>query len=655
MTVSSSTSKGGPYSGDGVTVTFTVPFYFLANADLLVTRRNVDGTETTLILTTDYSVTGAGNPAGGSITITSGVPTVGQKITISRNIAQTQNLSLPASGVFPSASMETRLDALTMMVQQLQEQANRGISLQVSSSATKPTLADPAENTALVYDATGQNIINGPTVTDIANAAANAAAAAASAAQFAGTSTTSVTIATGTKAFTTQASKLFNGQNVRVYSAANNANFMDGLATYSGTSLSVNVTTAGGAGTFSDWVIVVNGAMGAGGAAAALAIANAGGTANAITADFTPDLTLTDKMFCMVVNTAGPNSTTTPTFAPDILSAKTITARGGLALVNGDTGQIGYVMQFEYNLANTRWELLNPAKVRAASDLVGNIPVTNFNSGTSASSSTYWRGDGTWGAPPTGSATQQTFPASGTWTKPGSGTVALIEVWGAGGSGGGGTTGGGGGGGSYNQRFILLSSLSATETVAIGAGGAAVTTAINGNDGGNTTFGAWLTGYGGAKGLSGGGGGGGAGINSIGGTGATGTGGTGGGPVGGVGVNTGAGNDAAGFGGGGGTGSSTAGKGGYSVYGGGGGSGGAASVSAIGGDSQYGGAGGGGAGTASPSAGGTSLSGGNGGAGGTTTLPGVAGSAKGGGGGGSRTTAQGSGAGGAGYCQVTVW
>jgi hypothetical protein len=101
----------------------------------------------------------------------------------------------------------------------------------------------------------------------------------------------------------------------------------------------------------------------------------------------------------------------------------------------------------------------------------------------------------------------QTFDSSGTWTKPAgyaSTSRVLVQAWGAGGSGGRHTTSttcSGGGGGGYIERWLNLSQFGATETITIGAGGAARTGSNQaGAVGGNTTVGSLVTAYGGGGG-----------------------------------------------------------------------------------------------------------------------------------------------------------
>lgn len=101
-----------------------------------------------------------------------------------------------------------------------------------------------------------------------------------------------------------------------------------------------------------------------------------------------------------------------------------------------------------------------------------------------------------------------TFTSSGTWTKDAGLKYIIVEGVGAGAGGNGydtdGTGGPGvaGGGAGYFKKVISAAALGATETVTIGAGGAAgqsSTSPTSGTDGGNTTFGSHATANGGGR------------------------------------------------------------------------------------------------------------------------------------------------------------
>lgn len=385
MTVAS-TGLRKEYTGNGVATSFAYDWKISNKAHLLVTRVTIaDDTETTLTVDTDYTVSGVANPSGGTV-----IPTVllssAYRLVITSNVPAEQQTGFTNQNTVPPQTVEDAMDKLTIIVKQMLETLSRAVTVSVGSdlsptdyiaeledllaqaqAAQSAAAASQSSASSSAATATAQAVIS---TDQAAISTAQAVLAAASAAQFQGTSTTSITVGTGSKVFTTQAGKLFHGEYVQVYSAADPTKFMNGICTYSGTTLTVTVDSIGAAGgPFTDWVIKVSGAKGATGSTGAtgptgatgtpIAIASAGGTVDAITADFSPDITLTDKQLCIVIS-AGANTSTTPTFSPDGLTARTIVKNGGQALAAGNTGAAGYPMLLEYNLANTRWELMNP-------------------------------------------------------------------------------------------------------------------------------------------------------------------------------------------------------------------------------------------------------------------------------------------------------
>ena len=75
---------------------------------------------------------------------------------------------------------------------------------------------------------------------------------------------------------------------------------------------------------------------------------------------------LVNNMSFKVRNSAGANTTTTPTYNPDALGATTIKARGGQALQVGDLGPAEYVLDMTYYSSGDYLELENPYHVITA-------------------------------------------------------------------------------------------------------------------------------------------------------------------------------------------------------------------------------------------------------------------------------------------------
>mgnify|MGYP003141834189 CR=1 FL=1 len=157
MTVSSTTTRNS-YSGNGSTTTFAYGFKIFADADLTVILRASTGVETVQSLTTNYTVTNAGNASGGNVVFGT-APASGVTVVIRRNMAITQATDYVANDPFPAATHEDALDRLTFISQQMQEEVDRGIKLSRTNTMTSTEFTTSAADRAskvLAFDSNGE-------------------------------------------------------------------------------------------------------------------------------------------------------------------------------------------------------------------------------------------------------------------------------------------------------------------------------------------------------------------------------------------------------------------------------------------------------------------------------------------------------------------
>ena len=116
MTVSTEVDHND-YTGNGVTTVFPYQFRIFNKSDLTVTVIDLAENMTTLVLDTDYTVSGAGGYTGGNVTLPLPLAS-GYKISIARELSVTQETDLRNQGTFFAEVHEDAFDKLTMLMQQ---------------------------------------------------------------------------------------------------------------------------------------------------------------------------------------------------------------------------------------------------------------------------------------------------------------------------------------------------------------------------------------------------------------------------------------------------------------------------------------------------------------------------------------------------------
>jgi len=181
------------YLGDGSTDTYDYDFPISSESELLVKTLDTDYNEVTLVLNTDYSVSGVEDQDGGSITLLESMLATpldsGVSLVILGRQPVQQQVNIGSNAPFRGDVVEAEFDNLTKTDQEQQEQIGRSLKIAdtIPASSFDPTLPkeilDPANAEAvIIINETNDGFKIGPTVGAIAGASAAATAAAASAA-----------------------------------------------------------------------------------------------------------------------------------------------------------------------------------------------------------------------------------------------------------------------------------------------------------------------------------------------------------------------------------------------------------------------------------------------------------------------------------------
>jgi hypothetical protein len=143
------------YVGDGAQTAFPYPFPVFSEGDL---RVYLDDTR----VTSGFSVTGAGESDGGTVTFAS-APANGARVTLVRHLDIQRVTDFQAGGPLRAATLNDELDTLTAVDQQLDDALRRAVRLAPGAGETADlTLPAPTPGAILGWNETGTALVNDP-------------------------------------------------------------------------------------------------------------------------------------------------------------------------------------------------------------------------------------------------------------------------------------------------------------------------------------------------------------------------------------------------------------------------------------------------------------------------------------------------------------
>lgn len=144
MTISSEVRKAGPFQGNGATSSFPFNFKVLNADNLTVYQKKPAGRETRLTRGVDYEVHLNANQEaapGGTVRTTTPLA-AGYVLVISSHVPYLQPVNLTNQGGFYPNVINTALDRLTILTQQLREGLSRAVKTNISDTTTPEQILD---------------------------------------------------------------------------------------------------------------------------------------------------------------------------------------------------------------------------------------------------------------------------------------------------------------------------------------------------------------------------------------------------------------------------------------------------------------------------------------------------------------------------------